>query len=66
MIDINTMPYRLWRVTFGNPRHGTDRIVRVRARTAGEARILAKATAERKGITGRLGVIRFDETEEAA
>lgn len=66
MIDIKTLPYRQWRVTFGNPRHGTDEIVRVRARTAGEARMIAKENAARKGIAGRLGVIRLDEAEEAA
>ena len=61
----NPLPYRPWTVTFGSPRRGNACVVRVRARTAGEARTIAKENAARKGITGRIGVIRLDQEDAA-
>ena len=49
-----------WKVTFGHPRKGTDFVVTVEAKTAGEARLKARAIAAERGHTGRSGMTRLD------
>ncbi len=55
-----------WVINYGNPRKGrAPLVIRVTARTAGEAKERAKEIARAAGYTGRMGLIRMVKPEAA-